>query len=165
MLIEMKVIGIQIHPETNTPVVWLKDPHRELVLPIWIGVLEATSIATQLEKIEFPRPMTHDLLKNIIQRLGVKIVQVEITDLRDSTYYARILLKSQGYVQVDARPSDAIALALRANVPILVDDKVLNKQVALDEKEGTKTEDEVVETRQKELLERLSPADFSKYKM
>ncbi len=166
MLIQMKVIGIQIHPETKTPVVWLQEINGESVFPIWIGMLEATAIATELEEIKFPRPMTHDLLKNIIAELGAGVERVEVCDLIGNTFFARIYVNTAEKTQlcVDARPSDAIALALRMKVPIFVDDHVIHQL-------GQKVTDEDLDQNDeegrkwKEMLDKLSPSEFSKYKM
>lgn len=166
MLIQMKVIGIQIHPETKTPVVWLQEINGETVLPIWIGMLEATAIATELEEIKFPRPMTHDLLKNMIAELGAGVERVEISDLIGNTFFARIYVNTASKTQlcVDARPSDAIALALREKVPVFVDDHVIHQLGQKGTGEDLDPDDE--EGRKwKEMLDKLSPSEFSKYKM
>ena len=166
MLIEMKVTGLTIDPFTNMPIIILKDVEEKSALPIWIGLIEASAIATELEKIQLARPMTHDLMKNVLQTLEVEIQKIEVNDLCDNTFYARIYLRHDGkeYV-IDSRPSDAIALALRAGAPIFVDKKVIEKSRNIDlgkeGKEGGKGE------RQKwsEILENLNPEDFGKYKM
>ncbi len=165
MLREMRVAGITVDPFTNTPIVILKDLEDRDVLPIWIGLLEASSIATALEHIPTPRPMTHDLLKNILENLGVKVIKVEINDLRDNTYYALIHLDVKGKrLVVDSRPSDAIALALRVEAPIYVDEDVLRKSAKVDfERKGDKV---VTDSKEwEDILESLSPDDFGKYKM
>ncbi|HEY8371082.1 MAG TPA: bifunctional nuclease family protein [Thermodesulfobacteriota bacterium] len=128
MLRIMKVSGLTIDPFTSVPIIILKDVEDRNALPIWIGLLEASSIATELEKITLARPMTHDLVKNIFEQLDIQVERVEVTDLRENTFYATIHLQSRGrsYV-VDSRPSDAIAIALRTNAPIYVDDRVLEK--------------------------------------
>ncbi|MEW6218060.1 MAG: bifunctional nuclease family protein [Thermodesulfobacteriota bacterium] len=164
MALIMRVAAIQIHPETNTPVVWLKEIDGQAVLPIWIGVLEATAIATQLEQVAFPRPMTHDLLRNVLVALGATVTQIEITELRDNTFYALIDLVTAGgrRLRVDARPSDAIALALRCQVPILVDEGV-PAALGADKAEADEA-GEGDDKRWRELLAKLPP-DFGKYKM
>lgn len=165
MLREMRVAGITVDPFTNTPIVILKDLEDRDVLPIWIGLLEASSIATALERIPTPRPMTHDLLKNILEGLGVRVVKIEINDLRDNTYYALIHLDVQGRrLVIDSRPSDAIALALRVEAPIFVDEEVLKKSAKLEtERKGDKV---VTDSKEwEDILESLSPDDFGKYKM
>jgi uncharacterized protein len=165
MLKEMKVAGITVDPFTNTPIVILKDLEEQEVLPIWIGLLEASSIATALENVQTPRPMTHDLLKNVLDNLGVKVARIEVNDLKDNTYYAMIhLVVKEKKLVIDARPSDAIALALRVNASIFVDENVIKKSAKV---ELSKKEDKVVvDTGEwEEILENLSPDDFGKYKM
>jgi bifunctional DNase/RNase len=123
---EVKVRGLILDPTNNSPVVILKDVASEAILPIWIGVFEANAIAMEIEKGVPPRPMTHDLLKNVIAQLGASVERVVITDLRDSTFYAIIVLDVGGEkVIVDSRPSDAIALALRTDSPIFVAEHVM----------------------------------------
>jgi len=165
MLHEMKVSGITIDPTSNAPIVILKAIHADQALPIWIGILEATAIATELENVRLSRPMTHDLFKNFLDTLKITITKVEVCDLKDNTFYAQIFFSlDQGAYNIDARPSDAIALALRAGCPIFVDDKVLEKSKQLDgEPEVSDTSDEG--KKWKEYLEKLSPEDFGKYKM
>jgi uncharacterized protein len=165
MLKEMKVAGITVDPFTNTPIVILKDLEEKDVLPIWIGLLEASSIATALEKVQTPRPMTHDLLKDVLDNLGAKIIKIEINDLKDNTYYAMIHIEfEKRRMVIDARPSDAIALALRVGANIFVDENVIKKSAKV---ELARKEDKVVvDTGEwEELLESLSPDDFGKYKM
>jgi uncharacterized protein len=165
MLKEMKVAGITVDPFTNTPIVILKDLEEKDVLPIWIGLLEASSIATALENVQTPRPMTHDLLKNVMDNLGVKVLRIEVNDLKDNTFFALIHLEIQDKrLVIDARPSDAIAIALRVNAPIFVDENVIKKSAKV---ELSKKEDKVVvDTGEwEEILENLSPDDFGKYKM
>jgi hypothetical protein len=113
-------------PANNTPIVILKDVESDLMLPIWVGPFEANSIASEIEKVTTPRPMTHDLLRNIIVEFGGEVIRVVVTELRDNTFYAVIEIEFQGKkVLIDARPSDAIALALRADCPIFVRDEVV----------------------------------------
>ena len=167
MFIEMKVAGITLDPMTKMPIVILKDSSGENALPIWIGIAEASAIATQLEKIDLARPMTHDLLCNLLDELEVRLEKVEVTDLKDNTYFAILYLKvGDRTLPVDSRPSDAIALALRTESPIFVDEEVLNKSRHID---ATKAEEGMVtpEDRDKwtEILENLSPEAFGKYKM
>jgi uncharacterized protein len=165
MLKEMKVAGITVDPFTNTPIVILKDLEEQDVLPIWIGLLEASSIATALENVQTPRPMTHDLLKNVLDNLGAKVIKIEVNDLKDNTYYAVIHLEIKSKrITIDARPSDAIALALRVNASIFVDENVIKKSAKV---ELSKKEDKVVvDTGEwEEILENLSSDDFGKYKM
>lgn len=166
MLIEMKVSGLAIDPLTNTPIVILKDMEEKRAVPIWIGLFEASAIATELEKVSFSRPMTHDLLHNILMTLDVKVTKIEINDLKDNTFFANIyFLKDGANVVVDARPSDAIALALRGNVPIFVDEKVVEKSRNLDLGEKKVKLDKLKEENLEEFLENLSPEEFGKYKM
>jgi bifunctional DNase/RNase len=166
MLIKMKVTGLTIDPLTNTPIVILKDMEEKKAIPIWIGLFEASAIATELEKISFSRPMTHDLLTDILRVLEVEVTKIEINDLRNNTFFANIYLVRDGRnLVIDSRPSDAIAIALRANAPIFVDDKVIEKSRNVDF--GTKITDidNLKDEKLKEFLENLSPDDFGKYKM
>jgi uncharacterized protein len=165
MSIRMKVFGLTIDPLTNSPIMILKDMEGEKTIPIWIGLLEATAIAGELESIKFSRPMTHDLMKNMMDKMGVKIAKIEISDLRDNTYFALIYLIFDGKeFSMDARPSDAIALALRAQAPIYVEEQVIqkSKDVDLGAKEEIKSDEGKKWT---EILEALTPDDFGKYKM
>ena len=165
MLLQMKVFGITIDPFTNAPIVILKDMEEKNSLPVWIGVLEASSIAAELENIRFSRPMTHDLMREILKNLGISLEKIEVNDLKDNVYYAKIHLTSLGNpLVIDARPSDAIALALRMSSPIFVDTVVLEKSKSIDlrgeeGKKGRGSKDLL------DMLEELSPEDFGKYKM
>lgn len=133
MLIEMRVTGIAVDPMTEMPILILKDLEGSKALPIWIGLLEAGAIAAELEHIELARPMSHDLMKRLIDELSVQVLQVEITDLRENTYYASVVLKHGTRVfELDARPSDAIALALRAGCPVRVEESVIEKAREID---------------------------------
>ncbi|MDO9585061.1 MAG: bifunctional nuclease family protein [Syntrophales bacterium] len=166
MLIEMKVFGLTIDPVTNTPIVILKDKEEKKVIPIWIGLFEASAIATELEKITFSRPMTHDLISEILRAVDVAVSRIEINDLKNNTFFANICLQREGRnMIVDARPSDAIAIALRTNSPIFVDDRVIKKSRDVDF--GTKITDidNFKKEKLREFLENLSPEDFGKYKM
>jgi uncharacterized protein len=151
MELEMKIRGLLMDPTTNSPIVILKDIHSEAMLPIWVGPFEANSIASEIEKIAPPRPMTHDLLRNAINLFGAEIHRIVVTELRDNTFYAVIEMEWQGNRMIlDARPSDAIALALRADCPIYVNEEVLksSQNVGLsetDELESFDTDDEEVE--------------------
>jgi bifunctional DNase/RNase len=163
--IPMKVTGLTIDPFTNMPIIILKDEDEKTALPIWIGLIEASAIATEIEKIQLARPMTHDLMKNILGELSVRVSRVEVNDLADNTFYARIHLHQDGKeIVMDSRPSDAIAIALRTQAPIYVDRKVLDKSRRID---MTKNIDQDATKQQKwtEVLENLSPEDFGKYKM
>ena len=165
MLKEMKLSGLIIDPSTNKPIIILKDLEEKEVLLIWIGLLVASAIAIEMEKITLPRPMTHDLIKNVLTTLGIQVSGVEVTDLKNDTFYALIHLSKDGKsFEIDARPSDAIALALRTQSPIRVDERVLKKSKKLN-LEGIKdTDHQEASTEWKDLLENMSPDDF-KYKM
>ena len=133
MQIEMSIKGLMVDPITNTPIVILRDKEGQKVLPIWVGIFEANAIALQIENIETPRPMTHDLLRAIIAKLGGEVDEVTVTDLRESTFYASVRIRrGDETVTVDARPSDAIALALRAGAPVYVHADVIEKAKAFD---------------------------------
>jgi hypothetical protein len=161
----MKVAALVMDPQSNTPIVILKDLQSETSLPIWIGLLEATAIATELENIQFPRPMTHDLIKNCFEYLRVKVERIEVCDLRNNTYYALIYIRDGERVNpVDARPSDAIAIALRTNAPIFVKEEVISKSLKPDETARPLFDKENKE-KWTEILENLDPKEFSKYKM
>lgn len=165
MLKEMKIAGITVDPFTNTPIVLLKDLEEKDVLPIWIGLLEASSIATALENIQTPRPMTHDLLKNILDQLSIKVIKIEVNDLKDNTYYALLHLDVNGKrLTIDARPSDALAIALRTGASIFVEESVIQRSAKVDlSQKGDKVVTDTTEW--EEILENLSQDDFGKYKM
>lgn len=165
MLKRMKVAGITVDPFSNVPIVILKDLEGKDTIPIWIGLLEASAIATELEDIKMARPMTHDLLKSILDVLHASPAKIVVNDLRDNTYYATIHLDigDQSYL-IDSRPSDAIALALRMNSPIFVDEKVVRKSKKYEWNQEKSLEDEGSE-KWTEILENLSPEDFGKYKV
>ncbi|MDZ4184115.1 MAG: bifunctional nuclease family protein, partial [Desulfuromonadales bacterium] len=133
MMIEMKVAGLTLDPLTNTPIIILKDLEDRRAIPIWIGLYEATAIATEMEHIAFTRPMTHDLIKDILHVLEVLVEKVEIIDIRNNTFFANIHLSKGGRnIVIDSRPSDAIALARRVEVPIFVDEKVIDQSRNVD---------------------------------
>jgi bifunctional DNase/RNase len=161
MQIEMTVKTLMIDPATNLPIVILRDKDGSRVLPIWVGVAEANAIALQIENVATPRPMTHDLLRNVIYDLQAGIDKVVVCDLKENTFYALIYLSVNGEaVAVDARPSDAIALALRAKAPIFVEDRVIDEAKLTDfapDKENAE--------RLQKWLESLDPDDLGKYKM
>ncbi len=167
-MVEMTVTELIVDTQTNVPVVVLREKEGDRRLPIWIGIMEATAIAMELEQVRFPRPMTHDLMKNLLEHLEVVVARIEVCDLRENTYYALIHLRNGDRESVvDARPSDAIALALRTGSPIFVADKVLRKS---GQTEGERVHPTMVinpEDRDKlsELLEEMDPEDFGKYKM
>jgi bifunctional DNase/RNase len=166
MLLEMKVFGLAIDPLTNAPIVILKDNEEKYALPIWIGLLEASAIAMELEKIQFPRPMTHDLMKEMLNRMEVNVQKIEVGDLKDNVYYATIHIetKDSNCFKIDARPSDAIALALRTRSPIFVHTKVLEKSKKIDLRSEA-GQGSLDSKKWSELLEKLSPEAFGKYKM
>jgi hypothetical protein len=166
MLIDMKVAGLAVDPMTEMPILILKDMQDENPLPIWVGLVEAGAIASELEHIDLKRPMTHDLIKGILDQLGVQVMHVEITDLRENTYYATIVL-NQGtkVLEVDARPSDAIALALRARCPIRVEEKVLEKAREIDLRPPRNHAEEHDPEAAADLLSGLGDEDFGKWKM
>ena len=160
-MIEMNIKGLMVDPITNMPIIILRDSEGQKVLPIWVGVFEANAIALQIENIQTPRPMTHDLLRNIIQDLQATVDRIVVCDLKENTFYAMIhLMTANGPVAIDARPSDAIALALRTRAPIFVEDTVID---------NAKTFDPVPEKadsdRLHKWLESLDPDDLGKYKM
>jgi hypothetical protein len=163
----MVVGGLSLDPVTKTPIVILKDKENKINLPIWIGLLEATAMATELEGIKMARPMTHDLLKSIIDQLGAEMEWVEVTELKDNTYYATIHLSIQGkQMSIDARPSDALSLALRTKCPIYVAKSVVEaSSIAEQQEEGRETNlSNVSQDKWSDILEKMSPEDF-KYKM
>jgi len=165
MLHKANVAGLTMDPTSNTPIIILKTESGDQAIPIWIGLLEATSIASVLQEIQFERPMTHDLFKNFSEHLKIRVSKVEVCDLRDNTFFA--LIHFDGDAQsftLDARPSDAIAIALRFEAPIYVDEKVIEKS-----KRG-EGDVEILDKSEKgkkwaEYLENLSPEDFGKYKV
>ena len=166
MLIEMKVSALAVDPYTNTTIVILKDLVDENALPIWIGFMEASAIAIELEKIKLSRPMTHDLLKEILKTLDVVVKKIEVNDLKDNVYYATIhLLWNEKLHLVDSRPSDAIAMALRTNSPIFVDEKVIEKSRNIDLRKIKECQKDGKSGDWKDILENLSPEEFGKYKM
>lgn len=164
--IQMSVGGLTLDPVTKTPIVILKDVDNKLNLPIWIGLLEATAMATELEGIKMARPMTHDLLKSVLSEMGGSVESIAITELKENTYYALIYLKVNGReLTIDSRPSDAIALALRTKSPIYVAKAVLEASSILQQTEEGKEPDfsNVSKEKWAEILEKMSPEDF-KYK-
>jgi len=165
MLHKVTIAGLTMDPASNTPIVILKSEKDEHAIPIWIGLLEATSIASALQDIEFDRPMTHDLFKNVADEFKTQVTRIEVCDLKENTFYARIYFESgERKFDIDARPSDALAIALRFGAPIYVDDKVVQSagtgdgrpEVFDDSEEGQKWA---------EYLKNLSPEDFGKYKV
>ena len=161
----MVISGLTVDPLTNSPIVILKEVDGERTLPIWIGLLEATAIASEMEGIKFSRPMTHDLFRNIMSMVDVKVDKIEVCDLKNNTYYALIHINHQGKeMSIDARPSDALALSLRMDAPIFVSDEVINQSSQIDLKAEPQDTSEQGKKWQ-EILEKLNPEDFGKYKM
>jgi bifunctional DNase/RNase len=148
MEIEVKIRGLMMDPSSGTPIIILKDINSETMLPIWVGAYEANAIALEIEKIAPQRPMTHDLLRNVILEMGATVERVVVTELRDNTFFAMVIMKDRAgeSVMIDARPSDAIALALRVDCPIFVNDDVIrasqNKVASSEEESVSGAEDE-----------------------
>ncbi len=165
MLHKANIAGLAMDPASNTPIVLLKIDEDETVIPIWIGLLEATAIASAMKNIAFDRPMTHDLFKNFAGLLQAEIVKIEVCDIRDNTYYALIHFQSEaGHFTMDARPSDALALALRFDAPIYVDQQVIDKSEH-SHREGEPLDESEEGKKWAEYLQNLSPEDFGKYKI
>ena len=161
MEIEMKIRGLMMDPVTNVPIVILKGVERDALLPIWVGVYEANAIALEIEKIATPRPMTHDLLKNVLHGLSWSVRKVVVNQLVDDTFYAIIWLEREGIlISVDSRPSDALALALRTDSPIYVEEAVIKSSKAASASQEKDSSQEL-----KRWLENLNDEDLGKYKM
>ena len=161
MELEMKIRGLMIDPATNMPIVILKDVSGDTVLPIWVGIYEANAIALEVEKTTTIRPMTHDLLKNLIQGLNAEVQRIVVTELRDDTFFAVIWMNQQGEtVCIDARPSDAIALAIRADCPIYVSEEVLRAARIVPVES-----DQLASEEHKRWFENLNDEDLGRYKM
>ena len=161
MQIEMTIKGLMVDPVSNLPIVLLRDKDGQRVLPIWVGVYEANAIALQIENVSPPRPMTHDLLRDVIEHLHATVQKVVICDLQESTFYALIYLAlDSGTVAIDARPSDAIALALRTRAAIFVEDTVIDSAQTMNV-----TADRADSDRLHKWLESLDPEEMGKYKM
>lgn len=166
MLVEMKVRGLALDPLSNMPIIILRDEEDKRSLPIWVGVVEANAIALELEKIATPRPLTHDLIKNILETIDARVVKVVVTDLRDNTFFAELHLRlGEAEYTVDSRPSDAIALALRVSAPIFVEEDVVRRaktvEVATKEPQAAAKPDDP--ERFREWLENLKPEDFERF--
>ena len=162
MQIEMNIKGLMIDPITNMPIIILRDQEGQRILPIWVGVFEANAIALQIENVQTPRPMTHDLLKNIIDDLSAQVERIVVTELKENTFYALIHLRRNGHaIEVDARPSDAIALALRTRSPIFVEEAVIQNARSVE----NSRESSMDVTRLQKWLEGLSEDELGKYKM
>jgi uncharacterized protein len=161
MEVEMTIRGLLVDPVTNSPIVILKDVGSETVLPIWVGAYEANAIALEMEKVSTPRPMTHDLIKNVLTGLETQVHKVVVTELREDTFYAVIWLERGGEViSIDSRPSDALALALRVDCPIFVEELVLKNSKLAANMSDKGTSEEL-----RKWLEGLNDEDLGKYKM
>ncbi len=159
--VEMKIRGLMMDPVTNMPIVILKDVAGDAVLPIWVGIYEANAIALEIEKVTTPRPMTHDLIKNVLTGLDARVHKVVVNDLREDTFFAVIWMEQAGRViSVDSRPSDALALALRLDCPIFVEDQVLKNS-----KLASSVADRVSNEELRKWLENLNDEDLGRYKM
>ncbi|MBP1602239.1 MAG: hypothetical protein H6Q06_2390 [Acidobacteria bacterium] len=162
--IEFKIKGLMMDPLTNSPIVVLQDINSDTLLPIWVGIFEANAIALQIEKIDTPRPMTHDLIKGVLNQLNAKVTKIVVTELKDNTFYALIFLSAAGKViTIDSRPSDAIALALRTDSPIFVTEEVISKSAAANASAPNAERSSPEDIRR--WLENLNPEDLGKYKM
>jgi hypothetical protein len=161
MEVEMKIRGLMMDPATNMPIVVLKDVHGSAVLPVWVGIYEANAIALEIEKVQTPRPMTHDLLRNVLLGLNVRVQKVVVNDLRDQTFYALIWIERDGRIMsIDSRPSDALALALRVDCPIFVEDEVLKSS-----REPSPINENTTTEELRRWLENLPDEDLGRYKM
>ena len=161
MEIEMKIKGLVVDPISKMPIVVLEDLKSDRILPIWIGVFEANAIALKIENISTPRPMTHDLVKNFLDKLDISVEKIVVTDVRDNTFYAMIHCRcNDQLITIDSRPSDAIALSLRMDAPIFVEDEVVKKAHSLKFDENLEDSEKL-----KKWLENLKPENFGKYKM
>jgi bifunctional DNase/RNase len=159
--VEMKIRGLMMDPMTNMPIVVLKDLSGDSVLPIWVGIYEANAIALEIEKVTTPRPMTHDLIKVVLMGLDTSIRKVVVNELKDDTFYAMIWLEREGrLISVDSRPSDALALALRHDCPIFVDEKVLQSS-----RNSATVSEKVNNEELRKWLENLNDEDLGRYKM
>ena len=161
MEVEMRIRGLMMDPVTNMPIVILKDTEGTSILPIWVGIYEASAIASEIDKQATPRPMTHDLIRNLLFGLEAAVKKIVVSDLRDDTFYAVIWLERNGeMISVDSRPSDALAIALRMDCPIFVDDTVLKTS-----KENTPVAEVSTNEDLRKWLENLSDEDLGRYKM
>ena len=161
MEVEMRIRGLMMDPVTNMPIVILKDVNGNAVLPIWVGVYEANAIALEIEKVATPRPMTHDLIRTLLMGLEAGVRKVVVSELKDDTFYAVIWLEKNGQlISVDSRPSDALAVALRVDCPIYVEDAVFNSSKAASSVSSKINNDEL-----RKWLEGLSDEDMGRYKM
>jgi uncharacterized protein len=158
---EVKIRGLMMDPVTNMPVVVLKETSGSAILPIWVGIYEANAIALEIEKVQTPRPMTHDLLKNVLTGLNVHVHKVVVSDLKEDTFYALIWMERDGeMMSIDSRPSDALALALRLDCPIFVEDEVLKSSRMANTVSEKSSSEEL-----RKWLENLNDEDLGRYKM
>src|SRR2546427_13210702 len=161
MEVEMKIRGLMMDPVTNMPIVILKDSGSDTIRPIWVGIYEANAIALEIEKVATPRPMTHDLIRNLLFGLETGVKKVVVSDLKEDTFYAVIWLERDGeMISVDSRPSDALAIALRLDCPIFVEDAVLKNS-----KLAAATSDKINNEELRRWLEGLNDEDLGRYKM
>jgi bifunctional DNase/RNase len=161
MEVEMKIRGLMMDPVTNMPIVVLKDTSGDSVLPIWVGIYEANAIALEIEKVTTPRPMTHDLIKTLLLGLDTSMKKVVVSELKDDTFYAVIWLERNGQaITIDSRPSDALALALRHDCPIYVDERVLQSS-----RNSNTVSEKVNNEELRKWLENLNDEDLGRYKM
>ena len=161
MEVEMKIRGLMMDPVTQSPIVILKDVTGNTILPIWVGMYEANAIALEIEKISTPRPMTHDLIKTLLMGLETGIQKIVVNELKDDTFYALIWLEKNGeLISVDSRPSDALALALRLDCPIFVDEQVIKNS-----KSSVNVNEKVTSEELRRWLESLNDEDLGRYKM
>jgi uncharacterized protein len=161
MEVEMRIRGLMMDPMTKMPIVVLKDVGSDAVLPIWVGVYEANAIAMEIEKVSTPRPMTHDLIKNLLAGLDARVHKIVVNDLRDDTFFAVIWMEREGkIISIDSRPSDALAVALRVDCPIYVDEEVLKNS-----KKTSASADRVSSEDLRKWLEGLNDEDLGRYKM
>jgi bifunctional DNase/RNase len=161
MEVEMKIRGLMLDPVTNLPIVILRNDDGNSVLPIWVGAYEANAIALEIEKVAAPRPMTHDLIRNVLVGTDVMVRKVVVSELKDDTFYAVIWMEKNGeLISVDSRPSDALALALRMDCPIYVEDEVLRTS-----KVGQAVSDKASSEELRRWLENLNDEDLGQYKM
>jgi hypothetical protein len=161
MEVEMRIRGLMMDPVTNMPIVILRDVNGNAVLPIWVGIFEANAIALEIEKVATPRPMTHDLIRTLLMGLDTGVKKVVVSELKDDTFYAVIWLEREGQlISVDSRPSDALAIALRVDCPIYVDEAVLNTSKATSTVSDRINNDEL-----RKWLESLNDEDLGRYKM
>jgi hypothetical protein len=161
MMVEMRIQGLMVDPITTMPLLVLRDPKSDSKLPIWVAVFEANAIATELERVKTPRPMSHDLMRNLIEQLDGKLTRVAITDLEDNIFYALLEIETpQGLKKIDARPSDAIALALRCEAPIVASEEVIEAAQSIDLTQGHQESEQL-----RHWLEGLGESELGKYEI